>query len=246
MQLLRDEAKVHKREQIVMSTKTKRVYKLRPEQTALTKQKILQAAVSLFIQKGFTETSIREVCKASGHNQASVFRYFVNKYGLCLATVEYLAQASGFSQKLDESMRQSDPEDPQTIQSFVEALVTSSEEYANFCTLLFRALLGPGGKLEGLDMDIRAKYTLPIEQFLITFCRVAISKGKMRGTPEENTDLLLGMSVSRVQLAYLRKQFLGPQTEMSPENSWARSIVRMWLEGCLISSQQEGLPSSMG
>ena len=40
---------------------------------------ILDAALKLFLQKGFSRTTIRDICAASGVNQASLYDYVANK-----------------------------------------------------------------------------------------------------------------------------------------------------------------------
>jgi len=54
----------------------------------VTKQKILNYAASLFAEKGFAETSIRELAEAVGLNSASLYHHFPTKNSI----LEYMLQ----------------------------------------------------------------------------------------------------------------------------------------------------------
>ena len=43
------------------------------------REQICQAALELFLEKGFASTTIRDICAKSGVNQASIYDYIANK-----------------------------------------------------------------------------------------------------------------------------------------------------------------------
>ncbi len=43
------------------------------------REQICEAALSLFLEKGFAATTIRDICARSGVNQASIYDYIANK-----------------------------------------------------------------------------------------------------------------------------------------------------------------------
>ena len=53
-----------------------------------TKQKILEIAADLFAEKGFTETSLRELAKAVGVKASSIYNYFPSKSSI----LEYMLE----------------------------------------------------------------------------------------------------------------------------------------------------------
>lgn len=53
-----------------------------------TRDKILEAAVKLFAEKGFSGTTTKEVARKAGVNEALVFRYFSTKRDLYHAIIE--------------------------------------------------------------------------------------------------------------------------------------------------------------
>jgi AcrR family transcriptional regulator len=54
-----------------------------------TKEKILDASINLFSQKGFYETSIREIARATGIKTSSLYNHFPSKEAILDAIFEY-------------------------------------------------------------------------------------------------------------------------------------------------------------
>ena len=53
-----------------------------------TKQKILECATDLFAEKGYTETSIRELAAAVGLKEASIYNHFLSKNAILESILE--------------------------------------------------------------------------------------------------------------------------------------------------------------
>jgi TetR/AcrR family transcriptional repressor of nem operon len=75
---------------------------------SLTKQKLLDAAQELMLTKGYTNTSVEEICEAAGLTKGSFFHYFEGKEHLgrllaerFYASKQQLFQAAPFRQKKD-------------------------------------------------------------------------------------------------------------------------------------------------
>src|SRR5215475_2270957 len=58
------------------------------ESDSLTKQKLLDAAQELMLAKGYTATSVDEVCEAAGLTKGSFFHYFEGKEHLGKSVAE--------------------------------------------------------------------------------------------------------------------------------------------------------------
>ena len=54
----------------------------------VTQQKVLRAAVALFLEKGYTRTTTGEIAKAAGIGQSSFFHVFPSKEALLLELVQ--------------------------------------------------------------------------------------------------------------------------------------------------------------
>ncbi len=58
------------------------------EQPASTRDRILEAATEVFLDKGFAAATVRDICKRAGANVAAVNYHFKDKGGLYLAVLE--------------------------------------------------------------------------------------------------------------------------------------------------------------
>ena len=54
----------------------------------LTRQRLLRAAVALFLEKGYTNTTTTEISRAAGIGQSSFFHVFPSKEALLLELVQ--------------------------------------------------------------------------------------------------------------------------------------------------------------
>lgn len=66
---------------------------IRPEATApeaTTRERLLQAAVDVFAEKGYDQTTVREICDRAEANVAAVCYYFNTKLGLYEAVFDHL------------------------------------------------------------------------------------------------------------------------------------------------------------
>jgi AcrR family transcriptional regulator len=71
--------------------------------TSVTRQRILQAALKLFGQRGYTRTTTRALAAEAGVNEVTLFRHFGSKKNLLLAAVELFNEAGlagSFEQEL--------------------------------------------------------------------------------------------------------------------------------------------------
>ncbi|MGJ5672792.1 MAG: TetR family transcriptional regulator [Nostochopsis sp.] len=72
-----------------------------PNQVISTRQRLINAARSLFAAQGVTETTTKQVAELAEVNEVTLFRHFGNKNGLLLAVIS----ESPVFQELDESLK---------------------------------------------------------------------------------------------------------------------------------------------
>jgi AcrR family transcriptional regulator len=68
-----------------------------------TKERILDAAIGLFAEKGYAGTSVREIARAVSLSEGALYKHFEGKEALLAAILEH------FDAKIFESMPSSDP-----------------------------------------------------------------------------------------------------------------------------------------
>ena len=85
----------------------------RREQASLRREELLRAALALFSERGFRDTSVRDITRAAGVTEAVLYHYFANKVDLWTAVLatyspfsrvaEVLADAAALS--VEEALR---------------------------------------------------------------------------------------------------------------------------------------------
>ena len=83
----------------------------------LTRQRLLRAAVALFLEKGYTQTTTTEISKAAGIGQSSFFHVFPNKEALLLELVQRM-----FDGQFALAEQHAMPQDPVFMYSVETAL----------------------------------------------------------------------------------------------------------------------------
>ena len=76
-----------------------------PAETPSTKDRILEAAVELFGEKGFHGTSMRDVARKVGIKESSLYNHYEGKDGLLAAILDYHRQAFAASIPSDATMK---------------------------------------------------------------------------------------------------------------------------------------------
>ncbi|MDV3244515.1 MAG: TetR/AcrR family transcriptional regulator [Nitrososphaerales archaeon] len=159
--------------------------------------RILQVASKLFAEKGYSNVSIREVCRETGTSAPVIYYYFRSKKGLFEAVARSRVSMGDFVSKLAKATETKDP--AKGLESFVSLYLSSFPEHAFDPGLYLRdsaTLDRRSARMISADMDkIRTLATN-----LIGKC---IEDGRFRGTDRElAAECLLGM-LNRVIFQHL-------------------------------------------
>ena len=90
------------------------------------KEKLLGASQKLMLEKGFTATSVDEICEAAGVTKGSFFHYFENKEDLGKAVAEYYWQTMRAAWNDAPFRRHSDP--LKRVCGFIDFFVALSKD----------------------------------------------------------------------------------------------------------------------
>jgi len=152
-----------------------------------TQKEILKAAVELFSEKGFDNTTVRDICKYADANIAAVNYYFKGKIGLGEAVIDYLFENAFDAQQLflkDQKICNAE-EWHDALYDFVCNFICDrdKEEYRNFyrSQLIFRELNSP----TKLFQKMFSKYMAPMQKQLIKYIK--------QGLPEDASEELVSM-----------------------------------------------------
>jgi AcrR family transcriptional regulator len=113
----------------------------RTQKGALTRQRILDAALALFASKGYEATTMRDIAEAAGCSLGLAYRYFASKEDLILALYTWLAD------QLDEQSRLlSGGEIADRFRQLMRALLHVMEPHRITLGALFGAALKPNSR----------------------------------------------------------------------------------------------------
>ncbi|HEY7534380.1 MAG TPA: helix-turn-helix domain-containing protein, partial [Thermodesulfobacteriota bacterium] len=114
---------------------------LRVKVAGKTRDKILEVAMRLFAEKGFSGTTTREIAEKADVNEALIFRYFSTKKDLYGAIIERkIEEEPGVVEFTLESLRET-RNDKQIFKSIAIRMFESVEKDSTFIKLLYFSAL---------------------------------------------------------------------------------------------------------
>jgi AcrR family transcriptional regulator len=168
--------------------------------------KILEAAIALFAEKGYGNTSVREIVGEVGVTKPALYYYFENKEGLFRAILEQAEQKEAAI--------------------LAEALGSETEFLERLCTL-YETLCAGIAENRDLFKLLHAEFWMPPTgapdfdrshhpNMLLKAIRQIYDEARMRGEViEADADAVAYFFLSLLGLAFLRR--LSPLREMPPD-----------------------------
>ncbi|MGE5620535.1 MAG: TetR/AcrR family transcriptional regulator [Sphingomonadaceae bacterium] len=133
------------------------------ERRKSTRRRILEAAVQVFAERGYHDSSVDDIVRASGTSKGAVYFHFPNKQGIFLALVEFLAG------RLIDGMDAAIASERGGIAKVEAALRTVLEAFATHRSLARILLIEVVGLGRGMDptlFALRARLTEAIKRHL--------------------------------------------------------------------------------
>ncbi len=90
--------------------------------------RILQLASKLFAEKGYSNVSVRDICRATGTTAPVIYYYFGSKRGLFDAVARKQISMSDFIESLSDAASAQDPR--RGLESFITVYLSSFPEHA--------------------------------------------------------------------------------------------------------------------
>lgn len=194
---------------------------IREQKKSETRKAIINAAVCLFAEKGYEQTSMEELAREAGVGKATIYGYFKAKNEIFLAYCEEEVDFafSALEKKQDENAPLAD----QLIALMIGQLsyVTNNREFGR---VFSREMLFPEDKDAVANRDLDIKY--------MTRLTSALSMGQKRGELPEETDLLLMMGhLHALYLFSLSLFYQGDVVDLDEAEILLRALVLQTLRG---------------
>lgn len=151
-------------------------------------EKILQVASRLFAEKGYSNVSVRDICRQAGTTPPVIYYYFGSKKGLFDEVARKKISMGAFISKLLKATSGNDPE--AALESFVATYLASFPERAFDPGLYLRDT----ATLDKLSARMASEDLERIRIMALNLVKDLMTKGHFRKTdPEMATECLLGM-----------------------------------------------------
>ncbi len=177
------------------------------------RRQIIDTAVQLFSRKGFSGTTTREVAKAAGVSEATLFKHFSTKEDLYVAIIEAKAQSEQIWSSVVQAAERQDDREVLTILA-TETIERTRADSSLLRLLFFSALEGHALS----DMFFRSRMTT-VDVFLGRYIAGRIAAGAFRAVePMQAAWDFLGMITVHV----LRTELFG---QKSPSDLATTAVV---------------------
>lgn len=189
-----------------------------------TRDKILEAAIRLFAEKGFSGTTTREIAEKAGVNEALIFRYFSTKRDLYSAIIERkISEEPGFEYPLEAFKETRD--DWLIFKSIAIRMFDCVEKDPCFIRLLHFSAL-EGHELSDMFFDTYVQYQ---RMLLSDYIERRISEGAFKSVnPVLAARAFIGMVINYI----LVQEIFGEKKRRKiKREEVADTFVKIFLEG---------------
>lgn len=189
-----------------------------------TRDKILESAIRLFAEKGFSGTTTREIAGKAGVNEALIFRYFSTKRDLYSAIIERkISEEPGFEYPLEAFKETRD--DWLIFRSIAIRMFDCVEKDPSFIRLLHFSAL-EGHELSDMFFDTYVQYQ---RMLLSDYIERRISEGAFKNVnPVLAARAFIGMVINYI----LVQEIFGEKKRRKiKREEVADTFVKIFLEG---------------
>lgn len=133
------------------------------ERRSSTRRRILDAAVGIFAEKGYHDTAVDDIARASETSKGAIYFHFPNKQGIFLALVEYLA-----GQLIDrmESAIESEKGGIAKVEAALRSVLEAFAAHRGLARILLVEVVGLGHGFDPKLLAVRVRLTEAVKRHL--------------------------------------------------------------------------------
>ena len=133
------------------------------ERRSSTRRRILDAAIGVFAEKGYHDTAVDDIARASETSKGGIYFHFPNKQGIFLALVEYLA---GQLVERMESAIESEKGGIAKVEAALRSVLETFAAHRSLARILLVEVVGLGHGFDPKLLAIRVSLTQSIKRHL--------------------------------------------------------------------------------
>jgi len=128
-----------------------------------TKDRILDAAMSIFSSKGYYDTRLDEIADASDSSKGSIYFHFPNKEKLFISLVDQFADV--IERNVTEAI-EAEPAGMKRVQVAIESVLETFGKYRRPAKILLVQAVGLGNVFEKKRMEVTDRFAALIQTYL--------------------------------------------------------------------------------
>ena len=179
-------------------------------ETRTARERILDAAASLFARRGYYNANVDEIIQQSGTSKGSFYFHFPSKEQMALGLVDQLSEK--LVRRLERSIEaESDP--LKRIPLAIDAVLLTFSKQRKLAQILLVNIVGQGRSMDRKFLPIRDKFAGLIKKEL----DVAVESGAIRPVDTNLLSRLWLGALSEVILRWLLQEKPAPLMDSAPE-----------------------------
>jgi AcrR family transcriptional regulator len=200
--------------------------------TSSTRQRLINAALELFVSQGVTETTTRQIAERAEVNEVTLFRHFGNKHGLLLAVIEESEVFAQVGRSLAQHIAQTD-DIHQTLKEYAHDQLQAVEQIPE----LIRSVVGESGQYPTENRQALGRGFIQANQYIAQYLEAAVQQGKLEAyLPPAKIASLLNSTL----LGYAVIKFTSDFYELwDDQNDFLESLATLFMRGAIATSSVE-------
>ncbi|QJD83081.1 TetR/AcrR family transcriptional regulator [Cohnella herbarum] len=200
--------------------------KLSKKETA-KQQKIVESAIALFAEKGYSNTSTSEIAKKSGVAEGTIFRHYGTKENLLLSVIAPFLKES--MPDLAKDLREEvNPDNNTRFEDFIESLIRNRLNFLKANREIFRVVIKELLYRDELRYDLFPHIGKEMSAFIGNAINDYKARGELADIPN---DQLIRMILSTIGSQFVVRFVLSPETNADNEEREIESLVRFIVYG---------------